>query len=47
MAVLFGAGRAAYWLGYRYAPWARAFGMGLTAYPQFAALVYLAITAFR
>ena len=41
MALLFGAGRVAFWLGYLYAPWARAFGMGLTAYPSFVALVYL------
>ena len=47
MAVLFGVGRAAFWLGYLYAPWARAFGMGLTAYPSFAALVWLAIAAFQ
>ena len=47
MAVLFGVGRAAFWLGYLYAPWARAFGMGLTAYPSFAALVYLAWLALR
>jgi hypothetical protein len=46
MAVLFGVGRAAFWLGYLYAPWARAFGMGLTAYPSFAALVFLMWTAF-
>jgi MAPEG family len=47
LAVLFGVGRAAFWLGYLYAPWARAFGMGLTAYPQFVALVWLAINALR
>jgi hypothetical protein len=47
MAVLFGVGRAAFWLGYLYAPWARAFGMGLTAYPSFGALVFLLWTAFR
>jgi hypothetical protein len=47
MAVLFGVGRAAFWLGYLYAPWARAFGMGLTAYPSFAALIFLLWTAFR
>jgi hypothetical protein len=44
MAVLFGVGRLAFWIGYLYAPWARAFGMGLTAYPTFGALVYLAWT---
>jgi hypothetical protein len=37
-------GRLAFWIGYLYAPWARAFGMGLTAYPTFGALVYLAWT---
>ncbi|MDP3739215.1 MAG: hypothetical protein Q8R02_17625 [Hyphomonadaceae bacterium] len=47
MAVLFGVGRAAFWIGYLYAPWARAFGMGLTAYPSFAALAWLAWDAVR
>lgn len=42
LALLFGVGRAAFWIGYLYAPWARAFGMGLTAYPSFGALVWLA-----
>ena len=42
LAILFGLGRAAFWLGYLYAPWARAFGMGLTAYPTFVALIFLA-----
>lgn len=42
MAVLFGVGRFAFWIGYHYAPWARAFGMGLTSYPTFGALIYLA-----
>lgn len=42
MAVLFGVGRAAFWLGYLYAPWARAFGMGLTFYPTLVALIFLA-----
>jgi hypothetical protein len=41
MAGLFAAGRAAFWAGYLYAPWARAFGLGLTAYPTFAALIWL------
>jgi hypothetical protein len=41
-AVLFAAGRAAFWLGYLYAPWARAFGLGLSLYPSAAALVWLA-----
>ena len=42
LAGLFAAGRAAFWIGYLYAPWARAFGLGLTAYPTFAALIWLA-----
>lgn len=42
LAILFGVGRVAFWLGYLYAPWARAFGMGLTAYPTFVALIFLA-----
>jgi hypothetical protein len=47
MAVMFGVGRLAFWIGYHYAPWARAFGMGLTAYPTFGALVYLAWLALQ
>ena len=47
MAVMFGIGRLAFWIGYHYAPWARAFGMVLTAYPTFGALVYLAWLAFQ
>lgn len=43
MAILFAVGRAAFWAGYLYAPWARAFGLGLTAYPTFFALVWLAV----
>ena len=46
MAGLFAAGRAAFWAGYLYAPWARAFGLGLTAYPTFAALIWLAFRLF-
>jgi hypothetical protein len=42
LAVLFCVGRVTFWLGYLYAPWARAFGMGVTAYPTFVALVVLA-----
>jgi hypothetical protein len=42
LAGLFAVGRAAFWLGYLYAPWARAFGLGLTFYPTAAALVWLA-----
>jgi hypothetical protein len=45
LAGLFAAGRAAFWLGYLYAPWARAFGLGLTFYPTVAALVWLALRA--
>ena len=46
LAGLFAVGRAAFWLGYLYAPWARAFGLGLTAYPTFAALIGLALRLF-
>jgi hypothetical protein len=45
LAGLFAAGRVAFWLGYLYAPWARAFGLGLTFYPTIAALVWLAARA--
>lgn len=47
LAGLFAAGRAAFWLGYLYAPWARAFGLGLTFYPTIAAFVWLATQAVR
>lgn len=47
LAVLFVVGRGAFWLGYLYAPWARAFGMGLTAYPTFVALAVLAWRAVQ
>lgn len=47
MAILFGIGRAAFWIGYLYAPWARAFGMALTSYPTFAALIFLVWRAFQ
>jgi hypothetical protein len=46
LAGLFAVGRATFWIGYLYAPWARAFGLGLTAYPTFAALVWLAFRVF-
>jgi hypothetical protein len=46
LAVLFGAGRALFWIGYLAAPWARAYGLGLTAYPTFAALVWVAFQVF-
>lgn len=41
LAVLFAAGRAAFWFGYLLAPWARAFGFVLTFYPTVAAYVWL------
>ena len=41
LALLFGIGRAAFWLGYLYAPWARAFGFALTFYPTVAAYLWL------
>jgi hypothetical protein len=47
MGVMFAVGRLAFWMGYHYAPWARAFGMGLTAYPTFGALIYLAWLALQ
>jgi hypothetical protein len=47
MGVMFGVGRLVFWVGYHYAPWARAFGMGLTAYPTFGALIYLAWLALQ
>jgi len=47
LAGLFAAGRTAFWLGYLYAPWARAFGLGLTFYPTIAAFVWLAVQALR
>ena len=42
LAILFVVGRAAFFAGYLAAPWARAFGFGLTFYPTGAALVWLA-----
>jgi hypothetical protein len=47
LAGLFAMGRATFWLGYLYAPWARAFGLGLTFYPTIAALIWLAAQAVR
>ena len=41
LAALFAAGRLTFWLGYLYAPWARAFGLGLTFYPTAAILLWL------
>jgi len=46
LAGLFAAGRIAFWIGYLYAPWARAFGLGLTFYPTIAGLVWLALRTF-
>jgi len=43
LAGLFAAGRLCFFLGYLYAPWARAFGLGLTFYPTAAALIWLAV----
>jgi hypothetical protein len=42
MAIAFIVGRALFWIGYLIDPVARAFGLGLSAYPTFAALVWLA-----
>jgi hypothetical protein len=47
LAGLFAAGRLTFWLGYLYAPWARAFGLGLTFYPTVAILVWLGVRLFR
>lgn len=47
LAVLFGFGRAAFWVGYLIAPWARAFGFALTFYPTVAAYTWLAALALR
>jgi hypothetical protein len=41
LAGLFAVGRATFWIGYLLAPWARAYGLGLTAYPTFASLAWL------
>jgi hypothetical protein len=47
LAVLFGVGRVAFWIGYLIAPWARAFGFALTFYPTVAVYVWLAIRTLR
>jgi hypothetical protein len=47
LAVLFGFGRAAFWIGYLIAPWARAFGFALTFYPTVAAFIWLAVRMLR
>ncbi len=46
LAGLFFAGRLTFWLGYLYAPWARAFGLGLTFYPTAATLIWLGFRLF-
>jgi hypothetical protein len=43
MAMSFLIGRALFFIGYMIAPVGRALGLGLTAYPSFAALVWLAL----
>ena len=45
LAALFAVGRLTFWIGYLFAPWARAFGLGLTFYPTAVALVWLAVRA--
>ena len=42
LAILFAAGRLAFWIGYQVSPAARAFGFGLTALPTAIALIVLA-----
>jgi len=46
LAGLFALGRAAFWLGYLFAPWARAFGFAVTFYPIIASMVWLTFRAF-
>jgi hypothetical protein len=46
MAIVFIVGRALFWIGYLIAPAARALGLGLSAYPTFAALIWLAWRMF-
>lgn len=41
LALLFVAGRTAFWIGYRRAGWARAFGFALTFYPTVAIYLWL------
>ena len=47
LALLFGVGRAAFWIGYLIHPMGRAFGMVLTALPNLIALVSLALRLAR
>ena len=42
LAIVFGIGRAAFWIGYLVSPGARALGFALTFYPTVAALIWLA-----
>lgn len=46
MAIVFIVGRVLFWIGYLIAPVARALGLGLSAYPTFAALIWLAWRMF-
>jgi hypothetical protein len=47
LALLFGVGRALFFWGYLWTPQARVFGMGLTAYPTYAVLVWLLWRTFQ
>jgi hypothetical protein len=47
LALLFGVGRAAFWIGYLIHPMGRAFGMVLTSLPTLIALVSLAVRLVR
>ena len=47
LAITFTVGRALFWIGYLFAPWARAFGFGLTFYPTAVAYVWFAFSALR
>ena len=46
MAISFLVGRVLFFVGYLIAPTGRALGLGLTAYPSFAALIWLAFRMF-
>jgi len=46
MAISFAIGRVLFLIGYLVVPVARALGLGLTAYPTFAALIWLAVRMF-
>ena len=45
LAILFGAARAMFWIGYLISPSARALGFALTFYPTVAAFIWLALRA--